>query len=244
MESDENKYLEEEKEKGKYTGMDDPFLMRREGAAELFLVRHADAIPEADEIIPSGIYDDLPLSRVGREQAAALAGRLKSLSFHAVYSSPLRRCQETAAPLLDSLRMTLTIVPDIREIRLGNPYPLPTETSDLAELTQALQTRQAEIVRLAGGSGHWDAIPGSESSHSFRQRVVSAIDGIARQHMGERVLLFAHGGVINAYVAETLGLERDFFFPAANTSISVVRVNGEKRVLYVLNDLSHLPRRS
>lgn len=224
--------------------MDDPFLLRRDGVAELFLIRHADAIPEADEIIPSGIYDDLPLSRLGRKQALALAERLRSLSFHAAYSSPLRRCQETAAPLLEHLRLSLTIVPDIKEIHLGNLSPLPTDEHDLEGLTRALQARQAEIVRLAGSAGNWDAIPGSESSKEFRRRVVAAIDEIARRHRGERVLIFAHGGVINAYTAEVLGLEKDFFFPAANTSISVIRANSERRVLYVLNDLAHLPRRS
>lgn len=223
--------------------MEDPFLLKRDGSAELFLIRHADAIPEADEIIPSGLYDNLPLSRVGRTQARALAERLKSVSFHAAYSSPLRRCQETAAPLLEYLRLPLTIVPDIREVHLGHFYPLPTDGQDLEALTRALQERQVEIVRLAGGAGHWDAIPESESSRDFRRRVVAAIDGIARQHVGERVLIFAHGGVINAYVAETLMLEKDFFFPAANTSISVIRVNSARRVLYTLNDLSHLPRR-
>ncbi len=223
--------------------MDDPFLMRRDGAAELFLIRHADAIPEADEIIPGGIYDDLPLSRGGREQALALAERLKSLSFNAAYSSPLRRCQETAAPLLEYLRLPLKIVPGIKEIRLGNPFPLPTDGSNLEELTRALQARQVEIVRLAGGTGRWDAIPDSEPSREFRRRVVEAIDGIARQHQGERVLIFCHGGVINAYLAEVLGLEKDFFFPAANTSISVVRASSQQRVIYVINDLAHLPRR-
>jgi probable phosphoglycerate mutase len=223
--------------------MDDPFLLQRDGVAELFLVRHADAIPEADEIIPSGIYDDLPLSRVGRRQALALAERLKVLSFQAIYSSPLRRCQETAAPLLEQLHLPLTIVPEIREVRLDFLYPLQVDEHNLQALTRTLQERQMEIVRLAGGAGHWDAIPGSEPSQQFRRRVVGAIDVIARHHQGERVLIFAHGGVINAYVAEALGLEKDFFFPAANTSISVIRVNSERRVLYVLNDLAHLPRR-
>src|SRR5215472_10002538 len=46
--------------------MNDPFLFQRKNAAELFIVRHADAIPGEDEIIPSGIYDDLPLSSTGR----------------------------------------------------------------------------------------------------------------------------------------------------------------------------------
>lgn len=223
--------------------MNDPFLVRREEIAEIFLIRHADALPEADEIIPSGIYNDLPLSRLGRTQALMLAERLKMLSFNAAYSSPLRRCQETAAPLLEKLHLSVTVVPNIREIRLGNPHPLPTDAHDLESLSRALHERQAEIVRLAATSGHWDAVPDSESSKDFRQRVVTAIDGIAHQHYGERVLIFAHGGVINAYVAEVLGLERDFFFPSANTSITVIRVNSLQRVLYTLNDISHLPGR-
>lgn len=223
--------------------MDDPFLLQRNEIAELFLIRHADAIPEADELIPSGVYDDLPLSRIGREQAQALAARLKSMTFNAAYSSPLRRCLETAAPLLEYLPIKLTIVPEIKEIRLGNPYPLPRDNHDLEALTRALQTRQAELVRLAGSTGTWDSVPDSEPSHAFRQRVVKAIDSIARLHTGERVLIFAHGGVINAYVAETLELQKDFFFPAANTAITVIRSSSQKRVLHVLNDLSHLPRR-
>ena len=97
--------------------MEDPFLIQRNHAAELFIVRHADAIPEADEIIPSGIYDDLPLSRLGREQALALAERLGSLNFDALYSSPLRRCLQTAAPLAERLGLQPTVVEDLKEIK-------------------------------------------------------------------------------------------------------------------------------
>ncbi len=227
--------------------MDDPFLLRHDNVAELFIVRHADAIPEEDEIIPSGVYDDLPLSRVGREQADALAKRLcsspihrGSLSFNAIYSSPLRRCLETAAPVVQRLGITPTIVPDLKEIRLGQVNQLPQDVNNLAALTQALQTRQHEIVRIAGDAGNWDAIEDSEPSKQFRQRVVRALDEIAHHHIGERVLAFAHGGVVNAYVAEVLGLERDFFYPAGNTSITIVRVAANHRVLFVLNDIAHL----
>src|SRR5690242_18231376 len=136
--------------------MNDPFLARRNEAAELFLVRHADAIPEADEIIPSGIYDDLPLSRTGRNQAQALAERLSGLSFDAMYSSPLRRCLETAAPLAERLGMTPTVEERLKEIKLGNIRPLPDEGQNLAALTKALQERQIDIVRIAGETGHWD----------------------------------------------------------------------------------------
>ncbi len=222
--------------------MEDPFLFRRSDAAELFIVRHADAIPGADEIIPSGIYDDLPLSRVGREQAQALAERLGGLSFDAIYSSPLRRCLETAAPLAERSGMTPIIVEDLKEIRLGMVRPLPSDGEDLEALSKALQERQVDIVRIAGEVGNWDVIPDSEPSRAFRKRVVGAMDEIARKHTGQRLLVLAHGGVINAYVAEVLGLEKDFFFPAANTSITIVRAAGKHRVLYVLNDAGHVIR--
>jgi broad specificity phosphatase PhoE len=220
--------------------MEDPFLIQRTNAAELFIVRHADAIPGPEEIIPSGIYDDLPLSRIGREQAQALAERLSKVDFDAIYSSPLRRCLETAAPLAERLHMTPVVVEDLKEIRLGDVRPIPKDGKDLKALSQALQARQIDIVRLAAGSGSWDAIPGSEPSGAFRKRVVDAIDDIAHKHIGERVLIFAHGGVVNAYVAQVIGLEKDFFYPAANTSITVVRVSGDYRVLYILNDIAHI----
>lgn len=221
--------------------MDDPFLLQCEHAAELFIVRHGDAIPGEEEIIPSGIYDDLPLSRTGREQAQALADRLGNLSFAAMYSSPLRRCLETAAPLAERLGMTAIIVPGIQEVRLGEVQPLP-DGQDLAALTKALQAREIDIVRIAGTTGNWDAIAGSEPSKAFRQRVVESLDEIANKHIGERVIAFAHGGVMNAYVAEVLGLDKEFFFPTANTSITIVRVAGKHRVLLVLNDFAHIKR--
>ena len=222
--------------------MQDPFLFQRANAAEIFIVRHADAIPDPDEIIPSGVYDDLPLSRAGRDQAQALAERLSSTSFDAMYSSPLRRCLETAAPLAELLDMQPVIVEGLKEIRLGNIRPLPDDGHDLAALTKALQERQVDIVRVAGEVGNFDTIPDSESSTTFRKRVVETLDEIARSHIGQRVLAFAHGGVVNAYVAEVLGLQKEFFYPAANTSITIVRVSGKRRILYVLNDIGHIWR--
>lgn len=222
--------------------MEDPFLLRHNNAAELFIVRHADAIPAADEIIPGGVYDDLPLSQLGREQAQNLAERLSDTSFNAIYSSPLKRCLETAAPLAERLGLAPIIVPDLREIGLGNVLPLPEDSKDLEALTRTLKARQLEMIHLAGSSGSWDSLGDNEPSKEFRRRVVEAMDDIANKHVGERILVFAHAGVINAYVAEVLGLEKDFFFPTANTSITVVRVRDRQRVLYVLNDLAHVRR--
>src|SRR5260370_37973533 len=144
-----------------FNTMQDPFLFQHNYAAELFIVRHADAIPEADEIIPSGIYDDLPLSRVGREQAQALAERLSSLNFDAIYSSPLRRCLETAEPLAERLGIQPIIAEDLRELKLGTIRPSPSDGNDLEALDKALQARQIDILRIPAEAQHGLDCPGS-----------------------------------------------------------------------------------
>ena len=49
-------------------------------------------------------------------------------------------------------------------------------------------------------------------------------------------------GAVEGRHAQVLGLERDFFFPAGNTSITIVRVRSSDmhRVLFILNDIAHL----
>ncbi len=223
--------------------MNDPFLFQRDSAAELYLIRHGDAIPGPDEIIPSGIYDNLPLSKEGREQARKLAERLKNMHFDAAYSSPLRRCLETGEPLLKYLNLQPTIIEGLKEISTGDLVDIPglKEGDDRDTLFQALQKRQVETVRIAGSSGNWDSVGSDESSKGFRKRVVDAVDSIVERHVGQRVIVFCHGGVINAYAAEVLQLEKEFFFPTANTSITIIRSNREhRRILYVLNDIAHL----
>ena len=171
-----------------------------------------------------------------------MAERLKDIRFDAAYSSPLRRCQETAAPLLNYLGVEPTLIEGLAEIRIGEITPIPVvqEGDDLEILTKAIHERHMGIIRVAGATGSWDSLANSEPAKEFRQRVVGALDEIARSHIGQRVLVFAHGGVINTYVSEVLGLNRDFFFPCANTSITMVRASTDHRVLFTLNDVAHL----
>jgi probable phosphoglycerate mutase len=93
---------------------------------------------------------------------------------------------------------------------------------------------------VAVTTGKWSSIPGSEPSFALRARVTTTVDRLAGQYPGQRIAVVSHGGAINAYLAAILGIERDYFFPAANTSISVVRVQGDRHMLLTLNDIGHL----
>jgi broad specificity phosphatase PhoE len=49
-----------------------------------------------------------------------------------------------------------------------------------------------------------------------------------------------HGGVINAYIAEFLGINMDMFFRPAHASIHRILARHERRVVSTLNELHHL----
>ncbi len=217
-----------------------PFLSRKTGATEVYLIRHADALPGEERVIPGGGYDAQPLSALGQRQAQALGEWLAPVQFEAIYSSPLRRTQETALPLAERQGLNIQSVPNLREVRLGLDVGGPAVGENAGTTAASLRKRLAEVVRRVGETGKWSSIPGSEASEPFRARVVETIQELANRHAGQRVAVFSHGGVINAYIAVLLGLERDFFYPIYNTSYCVVRCQGRQSSLVSLNETAHL----
>jgi 2,3-bisphosphoglycerate-dependent phosphoglycerate mutase len=217
----------------------DPFLSLKQGATEIYLIRHADALPDAAEAVGGG-YDEQGLSDLGSRQAQALGERFVSLELGAIYSSPLGRARQTAEVVASSTGRQVQIDPELREVALGPIGELPTTEVSREEIARLLRDRLRQIAVVAVASGKWSSIPGSEPSGELRLRVVNAIQRIAGQHPGHRVAVVSHGGAINAYLAAILGIERDYFFPAANTSVSTIRVKGQRHMLFALNDVNHL----
>lgn len=221
------------------SAFDDAFLSLKHGGTELYFIRHADALPEADEVV-LGHYDEQSLSELGRRQAHALAERLREMPLAAIYSAPLGRAQQTAAPLAAALGLAVTIEQGIREVELGPLHPALDTAASRVEYAEALRARLREVAAIAVGSGSWAAIPGAEASAAMRARVSEAVARIAAAHPGQRVAIFSHAGTINVYFATALGIPRDYFFPAINTSISVARVKGPRTLVMALNDVTHL----
>jgi broad specificity phosphatase PhoE len=218
---------------------DDPFLGLASGAAELYLIRHGDALPIPDEL-QAGNYDAQYLSPLGRRQAEALAERLAATDFDAIYTSPLPRARQTAMPLAARLGLLPEAVDDLREVGLGQLGSSLAEGATPEETIRALSDQLRDLGRHAARTGTWDGILGSEPRAEFRRRVTSAHDTLAARHPGRRIACFSHIATINVYLASVVGIARDFFIPVANTSISVVRVKGPQRIALTINDLCHL----
>jgi 2,3-bisphosphoglycerate-dependent phosphoglycerate mutase len=218
---------------------ENPLLRIEQGGTEILLIRHGHAVPQADAIV-SGSYDEQPLSELGRRQAHALATRLQTQRIVAVYSSPILRAHETATFVATACGTPLTTDNDLREVDLSAVRPVMADDMSPAERQQALQTYLQQSEAIALHVGVWSAIPGVESSLSVRSRMVAALTRIALQHPGQRIAVVSHNGAINAGIAAFLGIDRDFFFPAANTSISVIRLFEDRHLVVTINDQSHL----
>jgi broad specificity phosphatase PhoE len=84
-----------------------------------------------------------------------------------------------------------------------------------------------------------------ESPAEVVQRMQAAVDGAVASHPGGRVLMVTHGIAILSYLCDVLQLTAGTLrlFPDF-TSISVVRIKGDRRMAGSLCDTAHLERRS
>ncbi|MCU0267539.1 MAG: histidine phosphatase family protein [Acidimicrobiales bacterium] len=192
---------------------------------ELVLVRHA--LPHR-LVVPGGVADP-ELSPEGRRQAAALGRVLATEPLHAVYASPLRRAEQTAAPVAAAVGLT------------------PRRRDGLAEWDRDAADYIPVEELKATGDPRWDALAAQRwdelgvDIEAFRRRVLTTVAAIAADHPGERVAVVCHGGVINVVAADVLGLEQVLFFEPAYTSLTRVLVARDgTRSLRSLNEAGHL----
>lgn len=141
-------------------------------------------------------HADRPLTELGRMQARELAQRLAHTDLDAIYSSDLRRAQETAEVLGRAQGLDVRTIPGLREVDVGS----------WSGLTRAeAEQRYPEAYRrwLVGEEG-WDD---GETYDELSDRVLAAVWEIAAAHPGERVLVVGHGGSIRAIHAAALGVD-------------------------------------
>lgn len=202
-------------------------------ATALLLVRHgqSEAYVEGTTFPLADGQGDPPLSPQGREQARLLCARLAATGIEAIYATTLRRTAQTAAPLAERLGLEIQVEARLREVHLGDweggLYRKMVADGDPVALAMFAEQR-------------WDVIPGAEAAEAFAARVRSGIEGIAASHMGERVAVFTHGGVIGQALALATGSRPFAFVGADNASISRLVVAGELWTVRGFNDTSHL----
>jgi probable phosphoglycerate mutase len=202
----------------------------------LFLIRHGHSDDAADDVVktPRGPQWDPPLDELGRRQAELLTRRLLLMDPRpaVVYSSTMRRARETITPFAERAGHDVQYDDDLIEANIGAWESRPFE--------EIIASDEQMLHRFRNQDAIWRHAPGAESLEGLRERVRSAVEGILGRHRRGNVLIVAHGGVINAYVGEVLGLEQEMFFLPENTSLNSIVVDGDRRGVRFLNDDRHL----
>ncbi len=196
----------------------------------LLMIRHGESEWNRDGRIQG--YMDCDLSDLGREQAGYLKVRLDLEKIDAAYSSTSIRAQETGRIALGH-RLPIESRDALREMKLG-----VWEGVKASELKQ----REPEATELWFRAPSQVRIEGAEPLRSFRRRVTREIEGIRDRHPDTGVVIFAHGGVICAYLTSLLGLKLDdlWRFKIRNCSITKIIFPMNAPRIEVLNDISHL----
>ncbi len=187
---------------------------RPPGSVEVVLIRHG-ASEAAVEDQPFELLEgqaDPSLSEAGRRQARAVAAHLAGEPLSALFVTPLRRTAQTAAPLAELTGLEPVVVPELREVHLGE--------LDGGAFRIAVRRRDP-IVREVFTQQRWDVIPGAETMEDFAQRTAT---GLARMvegtEPGTSVAAVVHGGVIGELCRQASESRPFAFVHADNGSLS------------------------
>jgi probable phosphoglycerate mutase len=182
-----------------------------------------------------GGHADPALAPQGREQAQRVGERLATAGIHVIYVTPLQRTAQTAEPLARRLGLTPQVEQDLREVNLGEWE---------GGLYRKMVAERHPLAQRMWAEERWEVIPGAERSEGFAARVKAGITRIAARHAGQRVAVFAHGGVIGQILALAAGSRRFAFVTSDNGSISRLVIDGDRWVIRGFNDVAHLERYS
>jgi len=196
---------------------------------ELILIRHGETEWNAVGRIQG--HRAVDLNARGHQQAQAVAKRLKTEEFDALYTSDLSRAAQTA-----------------EAIQTGHPITTDTRLREwdlgvLAGLTaQEAETQYPKAYAIYRDSRIDDRIPQGESIRDRYTRVTTRLEEITSRHPDQRIVVVTHGGPLGDCYrrATNMPLEAPRDFQLYNASINTFTLTGSTWKLNTWGDIGHL----
>ena len=191
------------------------------GEDMIYLVRHAQTALSAEGRF-QGCKENVPLSKLGVEQARCLQGCLPSVL---AFVSPMRRAQETARYALDDAPRLL-IVGDLRDVDIGKLGGL-SHAEAREQFPRWFRKWERNKLILS--------CPGGENVVSVYRRVCRILHNLPSD-----CIIVSHGVIIRLLLALLVGLRPWHYRRLKVEECSISCFDPEKRMLMKLNDTSHL----
>ena len=163
-------------------------------ATRLIAIRHGETAWNADTRLQG--HMDIALNARGRWQAERAAQALADESFAAIYTSDLQRAQAPPQALATLTGHPLQPHEGLRERHFGE---LQGQTH-----AQIEENFPAQALLWRHRDPHWTPT-GGESLVTIHQRVTDTVAELASAHLGEQIVLFAHGGVLDMLYRHATG---------------------------------------
>lgn len=125
---------------------------------------------------------DIPLNSRGISQAEECSHFLKNYEWDMIITSPLKRAKETAEVINKDLNIPLIEMDEFLERYFGDAEGMTVE-----ERMTVFPTRN---------------YTNQEDRDSLNERIMNGIEKINQDYRGKKILLVAHGAVINAVLAK------------------------------------------
>lgn len=191
----------------------------------VLLVRHGTT-PTTGKVLP-GRARGLRLAESGKQQAERAAQRIAELGkIGAVYSSPLERARDTAAPISRALRKPIRVDRGLLECDFGS-----WTGHSLARL---MKKSEWTTVQRAPSAFRF---PDGESFVEMQTRMVVTLDKIRKRHPGQTVVCVSHADPIKAVIAHAMGTPLDLFqrIVISTCSISAVLYTDTAPIVLAVN---------
>ena len=168
-------------------------------ATTVVLVRHGQT-GSTGHVLP-GRTPGLHLADEGRAQAQIAASLIADgPEIAAVYTSPLERARETAAPIAKALGQRAVVDKGLLECDFGD------WTGE--KLATLMKKSDWSTVQRAPSTFRF---PGGESFTEMQTRIVGALDRLRGKHPGQTIVCVSHADPIKAAVANAIGTHLDLF---------------------------------
>ena len=141
------------------------------------------------------------LSPLGHQHAADVAEWFGEHPLDAVYVSPMKRAQQTAAPLLAARQITPSIVDALREVDFGD-----WTGSRWHEIQEKFGVDAYDWLEVMEKG----AVPNGESALTLANRLRPAVQSILNHNADRSVAIVCHGGIIRGILSLLLELPLSF----------------------------------
>jgi len=198
---------------------------------KITIIRHGETDYNKDDILQGQL--NIPLNKLGVEQAKKVAKKLEGIVFDVFFSSDLPRTVQTAQAIKKVIKKEIIEINNLRERGLGKLEGLHKD-----EAFKLLGIKKGTFPL----HHFWDFDEKKRDTHllletkkDLYRRVNQFIQKLKKDYAGKNVLLVSHGGTMRVLLHRLGFTDIDYLkkIPIINTSIIKLVKNGRKYDIHI-----------